>query len=37
MAAMTSRRITTAEVAHVAQLARLKLTDEERCSVSPAS
>lgn len=29
MAFMTSRRITTEEVAHVAQLARLKLTDEE--------
>ena len=29
MTAMTSRRITTDEVAHVAQLARLKLTDEE--------
>jgi aspartyl-tRNA(Asn)/glutamyl-tRNA(Gln) amidotransferase subunit C len=29
MAAMTPRRITTEDVAHVARLARLKLTDEE--------
>ncbi len=29
MACMASRRITTEDVAHVAQLARLRLTDEE--------
>ncbi len=29
MAGMSSRRLTTEDVAHVAQLARLRLTDEE--------